>query len=207
MTHLLVYGDSNSHGSLPRSAWGDLPRMDDATRWPGQLAAALGQGWKVTVEALPGRTIALDDPGHGEWRNGLRVLPAALLSHAPIDIVAIMLGTNDLQSKYGMRALDVADNARRMLREVTVHMPGATRLLIAPPPPVAAGLYVDFYHDAQARGAGLAAHMGRVAAEEGCAFFDAGGVVSVDPEDGVHLRPPAHAALARALTPVIRGLA
>ncbi len=207
MPHILIYGDSNSHGTLPRDDHGGEARLDDGTRWPGQLAQGLGEGWKVTVEGLPGRTFCLEDPTAGPWRNGLRVLPAVLLSHVPIDIVAVMLGTNDLKAMFCLRAPNVADCAGRLLRDVAQHVPTAKRLLIAPPAPYPAGTSAGSYEGARERGAGLAEHLARVAQAHGTAFFDAGGVIATDPTDGVHFRAPAHAALGRALVPVVRGLA
>ncbi|SHJ66089.1 Lysophospholipase L1 [Palleronia salina] len=207
MPHLLIYGDSNSFGTQPREAWGELPRLGDDERWPGVLAAALGPDWKVTPEALPGRTICSDDPTAGPWRNGLGVLPAVLGSHLPVDIVAVMLGTNDLKAMFGFTGFEVSECARRLLAEIPRHVPGARRLWIAPPVPYAAGLYGELYRGAETRGASLPEHLARVAGEEGAAFFDAGGVIACDPADGVHFRAPAHAALGRALVPVIRGLA
>lgn len=201
MTHLLIYGDSNTYGARPRTApEGDPGRV--AQPWPAVLAAGLGEGWRVTVEGLPGRTTTLDDPVEGAWRNGLTVLPAILHSHTPIDLVAIMLGTNDLKARFAATAPDVAQGVMRVAREAGAQLPGTRVLVICPPLPSDG----EIYGDAARRGAGLPGHLARLAAAAGAAFFDAGRVITVDPADGIHFEGAAHAALGQALIPVMQGL-
>ena len=83
---------------MPMATLEDAGRWGPAERWPGVLAAELGAGWRVVEEGLPGRTTVYPDPIAGVHKNGLALLPAALESHRPIDLVVLMLGTNDLQA-------------------------------------------------------------------------------------------------------------
>ena len=80
---VLVYGDSNSHGTVPMATLEDMGRFGPAERWPGVLAAELGAGWLVREEGLPGRTTVYPDPVSGVHKNGLAVLPAILESDKP----------------------------------------------------------------------------------------------------------------------------
>ena len=95
---LLVFGDSNSHGTPPIVTAGEYFRFDAAIRWPRILERALGEGWCVVEEGLPGRTTQFDDPIMGAHMNGQTGLRIALESHGPIDLLVVMLGTNDAKN-------------------------------------------------------------------------------------------------------------
>jgi len=114
MQHILVYGDSNSFGTPPMAERGLGARMPAPQRWTSVMAAALGKDWQVIVEGLPGRTTVHDDMVEGAHRNGLTVLPAVLYSHAPLDMVVIMLGTNDLKMRFNVPAIDIALSIGRL---------------------------------------------------------------------------------------------
>ncbi|MEJ1939187.1 hypothetical protein WDZ92_53995, partial [Nostoc sp. NIES-2111] len=98
MPTILLYGDSNTFGMPPMKepVW---DRLSAAERWPGVARAALGQGWTLIDEALPGRTTLRDDPIEGSHKNGRAVLPAILESHWPLDGFVLMLRTNDLKAR------------------------------------------------------------------------------------------------------------
>ena len=95
---ILTYGDSNTWGSIP-SGGGRYPR---SVRWPGVLAATLGSGWHVVEAGLRGRTTIFDDP-MGD-RNGARHQESVLASAAPVDVVVLLLGTNDLKTRFAASA-------------------------------------------------------------------------------------------------------
>jgi lysophospholipase L1-like esterase len=100
---VLCYGDSNTWGWIPAEG-GRFPRE---VRWPGVLAAELGAGWQVVEEGLGGRTTVFDDPLE-PGRNGRKYLLPCLLSHDPVDLVVIGLGTNDLKFRYSASGADIA---------------------------------------------------------------------------------------------------
>ena len=72
------------------------------------MACHLGDSVDLLEEALSGRTTDLDDfeidlPSvhlKGATLNGTKLLPAILSSHLPLDLVIIMLGTNDLKTRF-----------------------------------------------------------------------------------------------------------
>ena len=74
------------------------------------LAAELGAGWLVREEGLPGRTTVYPDPVAGVHKNGFAVLPAILESHRPIDVVVLMLGTNDLKHRFQAPVVEIAES-------------------------------------------------------------------------------------------------
>lgn len=204
---VLCYGDSNTHGTVPMPTLLDRRRLPRTERWPGVLAAALGPGWHVIEEGLPGRTTVHSDPVEGEWKNGLAVLPAILDSHRPIDLVVLMLGTNDLKPRFQVPPVQIAVSIERLVRLIAASDcgPGAMPprlLLIAPAPVIESGSLAEVFGGGPAR-ARLAAPYAEVAARYGAAFLDAGRVWTVSPIDGVHFDAAEHAKLGRAVAEAI----
>jgi len=120
MTIVLCFGDSNTHGSVPMLHRDDMRRFEPEERWPGVLRKELGAGFSVIEEGLPGRTTLHDDPIEGVYKNGLRYLCACLESHRPIDIITLMLGTNDLKSRFAVQPLDIAESIGVLLDTIVV---------------------------------------------------------------------------------------
>lgn len=205
MKRVLLYGDSNTFGIGPMPSLGSDVVHPPGCRWGDVLAGALGSDWDVVIEGLPGRTTVHDDPIEGDFRNGLRILPAILHSHRPIDLLAICLGTNDLKLRFGLSAQEVALGLARLAREALATGTVGQVLLIAPPEPKACGDFAEMFAGVEARAAGLGPEVARFADEEGAAFFDAGSVISVDETDGIHWSVEAHRSLGLALADVVRG--
>lgn len=133
--HLLVYGDSNSWGYLD-----DGQGLRYEARWPVAMAEALRTQLNTDIylyeEALPGRTTAYRDPQEGPEYNGLPFLKPALLSHAPLDFVIIMLGTNDMKARFDASASAVCDNLIQLAKIVRRTPVGQGKWRDAAPPPV-----------------------------------------------------------------------
>lgn len=211
MPVLLIYGDSNTHGSSPTLPDRSNYRYGPDNRWPSRLQKALGSQWRVIDEGLPGRTTVFDNPLTGPHKNGMTVLPAILETHAPLDVVAVMLGTNDLKARLNLPPIDIADGLRQILLRIRQAACGPQGraphlLVIAPVPVIEVPPFGESIAGAAAKSARLAELFAKVAAEIGASFFDAGSVAEVSPIDGVHLTETAHHALAEALVPVIRSL-
>ncbi len=203
MAVLLCYGDSNTHGSAPLAGPGGRERHKRGDRWPDVLAAALGPDHQVIAEGLGGRTTVHDDPVEGGMRNGRTVLPAILHSHRPLDLLLILLGTNDLKPRFSVSAWEIARSVERLVLDARAEDVVSDILVIAPVPVRETGTLAEVFAGAEARQAGLACHLEEMAARQGCGFFDAGSVVAVSGVDGVHWDAPAHHALGLALAPVV----
>lgn len=197
MKTVLCYGDSNTWGYLP----GTGQRHAPAARWPGVLQAQLGPGYRILEEGLNARTTCLDDPTR-PGRNGLTYLAPCLASHAPLDLVILMLGTNDCKHRFGLSSYDIAANVA-MLLGVIQPIPV---LLLAPPVLGPFTALADLFVGAEERSAGLARHYRAVAEAARCQFLDAGAFVKVDPTDGVHLDELAHRTLGEHLATAVRAL-
>lgn len=98
MKTALCYGDSNTWGCVPMGSLSDDARHEEARRWPNVMQKALGADWRAIAEGLPGRTTVHDDPVEGGHLSGLAYLRPCLESHRPLDVVLLMLGTNDFKT-------------------------------------------------------------------------------------------------------------
>jgi lysophospholipase L1-like esterase len=197
---ILCLGDSNTHGTRAMRHMGDRRRLAPAERWPWVMAAALGPDWDVIAEGHPGRTTVHEDPIEGVHKSGLRALPTLLESHRPLDLVIVMLGTNDLKARFGLTAHDIALGVRRLALDIARSDSGpdgaAPRILLAAPvSALETGCFVDIFGGAAAKSAALPGCLADVAQADGFGFVDLNAVAKVDPVDGIHLDQTAHAAI------------
>ena len=98
--HIVCIGDSNTHGYCADPAdcaYGGI-RFNEEERWTCLLQKALGEEYLVTEEGLSGRTTVFPDPLH-ESMDALGVIYALLKSHEVVDLLIIMLGTNDVKER------------------------------------------------------------------------------------------------------------
>ena len=208
MRTLLLFGDSNTHGTMAMPDLGFSGRFAREERWAGRLAKLLPD-WEVIAEGHPGRTTVHDDPIEGAHRNGLTVLPALLESHRPVDVVLLMLGTNDLKERFSVNACDIALALERLVRVILASGAGPGQgapgvLLVCPPPIEEVGCLAGMFAGGAAKSRGLAAEVRKAAARTGVPFLDAGEVVRVSPIDGIHYDAEANPALAEAFAAAIR---
>lgn len=205
---ILCYGDSNTWGYVPGSGGQRYPH---AVRWTGILGATLGRDYRVVEEGLNGRTTAWDDLVRPD-RNGKDTLPMLLESHAPLDRVVIMLGTNDLKHYFGKSAHDIALAAGALASMVRASAAGPNGtapdvLLVAPPRlvPSAALCRIEF-DGAIEKSMGFPEAFAAVADRVAVDWLDAGSVVETPDTDGAHFDERGHAALGRAVASRIQGL-
>lgn len=203
MKTILCYGDSNTHGTAPMPALGADLRHPPGARWPDAMALALGSGYQVLSEGLPGRTTVHDDMVEGGMRNGLTVLTAILHSHKPIDLMLLMLGTNDLKVRFSVTAFEIARSVERLVMVARAEGVVAEIVLITPPPVREIGTLHEVFVGAEARQQGLEAQMDAAAGRLGCAVLRAGDHVSVSPVDGVHWTADAHRHFGSFLAPLV----
>lgn len=192
MKRILCYGDSLTWGYDPEKR----VRIDPEYRWTGVLADMLRGEAVVIEEGQNGRTIATDDPAEGE-KNGIRYIVPCLESQSPLDIMVLMLGTNDLKRKFNYCASDVACEMERFLQKVTAHnifkMQGNMKILLVSPPHVGENIRESWlgdsfgYERAREVSMKLAPLYADLADRYGAAFLDASKFVTVSPADSIHL--------------------
>ena len=164
----------------------------------------------MVEEGLPGRTTVWDDPIEG-YKNGKEYLIPCLETHKPIDLVIIMLGTNDLKVRFSLSAYDVAAGVGVLVEIVQRSEAGpgggAPRVLLMAPPPL--GRLTEFsemLEGGKTKSRRLAAHFQRVARELGCTFLDTSNIIVSSDFDGVHLEAEEHGKLGRAVAAVVRNM-
>ncbi len=192
MAVILCYGDSNTHGTKPLTQVGKFERHGLGDRWPDVMASGLGPEHTVISEGLPGRTTVHEDTVEGGMRNGLTVLPAILHSHRPIDLMILMLGTNDLKNRFSVTAFEIARSLERLIVATRNEIDVPDILLVSPVPVKEAGVQAYAFSGAEARQVGLAEHIAAAAERQGCGFLEAGRHVAVSDVDGIHWEVDAH---------------
>lgn len=208
MKTILCYGDSITWGSVPAGR----DRHEFADRWPNVLQGALGDQALVIAEGLRGRTTAYDEHLADCDRNGARILPTLLYTHAPLDLVILMLGSNDMKPAIAGTAVAATQGMRRLVEQVQLSAlrdnsaePPAV-LIVAPPPlcetanPLFGAMFAGRLEESRM----LASFYADLADEMGCGFFDAGSVAVASPIDGVHLDAANTRVIGRGMEPVVR---
>ncbi len=205
---ILCFGDSNTYGYDFESG-----RFDDDTRWTMRLQALLGEGYRIIEEGLNGRTFIFDDPTEGGHKNGMKYLPPCLMSHNPLDLVVIMLGTNDTKARFGMNAFTIAQCAQQMVLTAKQYAaaPGGkpAKVLLVSPILVADDVEKRMFGAAFGPKAAevsrnFAREYHRVATLTGAEFLDAAKVTEPWPQDGIHITREGQEAFARALAEKIQ---
>lgn len=205
---VLCYGDSNTHGQAPGGT--PLDRFGLNERWPGVLSSELGPDWNVIEEGLSGRTTVHNDPIEGDLKNGRTYLRPCLMSHAPIDLVILMLGTNDLKARFGQPASEVAMGIGCLVHDIKELAPGPSgsipEILVVAPPPMLDDIkeWEGIFSGAQPKSHQLAHEFEVIADFLEVHYFNAGKIVAADPADGFHLSASAHRSLGLALAKELR---
>lgn len=210
-TTILCFGDSNTHGTKPMPDMNSRERHAKSDRWPTVMADILGPDYEVIAEGHPGRNAACDDPIEGAHKNGLSVLPALLESHRPVDLLIVMLGTNDLKARFSLPAFDIALALERlavMARERGIASDGTPPkvLFVAPVPIEETGFLAEMFAGGATKSRALPGHLRAIADRQGAAFIDLAGAAQVDPVDGIHLSADSQRALGRAIAAKVQTL-
>ena len=210
MTTILCYGDSNTWGCIPLEGQEPAARFPPDTRWPCVLRRELGEGHWIVEEGLSGRTTVWDDPLEPH-RNGRKLLLPTLLTHQPLDLVIIMLGTNDLKHRLNASPAEIAEGAGMLVDIVTGSGCGPDgrapqTILVCPPPIAEVDPFDDEFEGGAEKSRQLAGHFAAIAEARSCGFLDAGSVIASSDVDGIHLEATEHERLGLAVAEQVRPL-
>lgn len=211
MKNVLCYGDSNVWGSVPHHCATSDPslRYPEHVRWTSVLRDDLSDDYRVIEEGLSGRTTIYSVPD--QWyKCGEPYLLPCLLSHRPLDLVVMMLGTNDLRLCYHAD-VEHPDKGVRRLIEIIQHCPECgtdakpPKILLVSPIEIRKPTgRTDYFND---RGGEICIERARrfapayqqAAQELGCFFLDAALYGVPSEKDGLHLTHESHIALGHAI--------
>ncbi|MBQ7432353.1 MAG: SGNH/GDSL hydrolase family protein [Lachnospiraceae bacterium] len=201
---ILCFGDSLTWGFDPEKR----NRISEEKRWTGVLQNLLGDTCKVIEEGQNGRTIATEDPAEGE-KNGIKYIIPCIESQKPLDLMILMLGSNDLKRKFSYSSMDIAGEMQLFLEKVQAYnhfrMNDQMKILLIAPPVIGENgkdsWLEDCFDFARARkvSAELSGWYQQLADMYHCYFLDAAKVVKTSPADGVHLDPDNQTMLGKAI--------
>jgi lysophospholipase L1-like esterase len=208
--HIVCFGDSNTHGYCAETN----SRFDETKRWCCLLQEMLGDGYDVIEEGLSGRTTAFSDPLF-EGLCGMDYLYPCLMSHEPVDLLIVMLGTNDTKERFAASAGCIALGLKRLLDKAysitDCWRDGVPNVLVITPQNIGREYIHTEVGETMGRGCaekseGLAKEYEVVARNRGCDYMDANEVISALPNtiDYMHLTEEAHRELAVALAKRIK---
>ena len=190
MKNILCFGDSNTWGYSPQ----DGSRFPPNVRWTGTLQKTLGAEYNIIEEGLNGRTTFINEEGEDArpFRSGSDVFSMMLESHRPLDLVTIMLGTNDLKLEFNLSVEEIAQGVKELC-EIVLNseylIDNPPKLLLISPIHIGSTIQPDqeeFFEQAREKSYQFAEHYQRVAEELGIHFLDAAKIVSPSEGEGVH---------------------
>ena len=200
MEKCLFYGDSNTYG-VDITGGHSGARYPEDVRFTGILQESLKDEWEFAVEAKVGRCIP-------SMEFELEEFEEILKNAGKIDLLAIMLGTNDYLSYSKPDAKRVADRMRalisRLFRKEDYSSRKTKILLIAPPKLDFTG--DRYYEKFSTLDGGLSRALEEVAKEFGLLFADVGSLDLPVGKDGIHLTIEAEEPVARYLLDVFKGV-
>lgn len=213
MKTVLCFGDSNTWGFMPESITAPFPeRHPHDVRWTGVLACELGTSFRVIEEGQNGRTTVHDDP-FAVSRNAKPVLPAMLESHKPLDLVVLMLGTNDLKAVFSVSPGEIAMGVKVLAQMILSSDAGPAaqppKLLILCPPAVGDQQHLPDlaakFQNAQKNSRRLPEYYEALATALGCDYLNT--QTLIEPGcDSIHLDAAAHARLGSAVAAAVKSI-
>ena len=199
LMNILCFGDSNTWGYKPDKTG----RFDEKTRWTGLLQQKLGPEYHIIEEGLCGRTTVFQDELR-ESRRGLDMIGVTVEMHNPLDLVIIMLGTNDCKNRYGASASVIAKGLDQVIRKARLNASQHFDLLVISPIHLGHGVGEpdfdpEFDEKSESVSRNLANEYRKVALQNHAAFLNAADYTLPSVTDREHLDENGHAALADAI--------
>ena len=210
MKTILCYGDSNTWGYIPNSGL----RYDENTRWTGVLSRELGGEYRVLEDGLNGRTTVFENP-FDKYRSGIEGLGYSLHRSKPIDLMVMMLGTNDLHYTDAFGFYKGLNVLVRQIMNADAYYPGiekvfrqGPKLLLVSPILLDADIvrvrpeiHLSTRYADSCR---FAMYTSRLAQEHGVQWLDAAEFARPDPRDCVHMDAQGHLVLGKAIAEKVR---
>lgn len=210
--HILCFGDSNTHGycAEPFDCIDGGGRFNEDERWTCLLEKYLGNDYLILEEGLCGRTTVFQDP-LSEGLSGLDVIVPIMMSHKPIDLLIIMLGTNDTKERFGVTPECISLGMERLInkaKSTAAWNNNLPNILLIAPPHILNEMYSGPLNGSMGTGCSeksrqLAFFYKEIAKRTDCHFLDIEGIAEFNSTDGMHLTKKGHSALAAHLANII----
>ena len=120
MINILCFGDSNTWGYDPETQ----TRFSKKIRWTGVLQQLLGTSFNVIEEGLNGRTTNVNEKEEHDlgycrpYRSAMDLLSILIETNSPLDLIIVMLGTNDLKTNFNQSPDMIAENTRLVCESI-----------------------------------------------------------------------------------------
>lgn len=197
---ILCFGDSNT--------WGydavNMERYSEVIRWTRRLGRLLGEEYEIIEEGLNGRTAVCDDPLK-EGLNGLTYFYPCLMTHKPIDLVIIMLGTNDAKERFSLNAYNIAMGITRLAEKARYASSGRKgndpEILVVAPAPIGKGYsecpsFFTMGRESDRKSEELHEHLSAMIRFSGFHYLNAGDYLEMGKTDHMHLDEEGHRLMA-----------
>lgn len=204
---IMCFGDSLTWGWVPVLEGVPTTRFAPDVRWTGVLANELGDSFEIIEEGLSARTTNLDDPTDPRL-DGSAYLPPALASHLPLDLVIIMLGTNDTKAYFHRSTFEISAGMSKLIGQVltcgggvgTIY-PAPEVLVMAPPPltPMPHPYFQSLFGGAHEKTNELGKMYRNLADFMKVHFLNAGDHITTDGVDGIHFTEENNLVLGKAV--------
>lgn len=202
---IVCFGDSNTWGAVPGQY---RERYPIQVRWPGAVFKLLRTaGYRVIEAGLCGRTTVFDDPVEGAFgvqKNGSKLIGAVLGSHCPVDLVIIMLGTNDLKRRFSATPTDIAGGVGALVQkarspEFGPGLNSPPEVLAICPPAIweVETSYGPVFKGGREKSLALPSAFNKMSKALSVPMLFAEDFINSDPSDGVHLSAESHGILAQ----------
>lgn len=208
MKNVLCFGDSNTCGYIPITE----KRLPRAIRWTGLLQNLLGEDYYVIEAGLNGRTFAMDDLLQ-PYRNSLRAVRMILMQSDPLDMITVMLGTNDTKNYLNQNAFTIAKGLRLLLDSISSYYSeqrvSRPKILVVGPIDISENIEnlptgTEFDLNSSKKIKEYRKYCEQIAAEYDCSYFDASTVAKPSQLDGIHMTEEGHAVFAHKMDEIIR---
>lgn len=206
MYNILCFGDSNTYGYKPDGSG----RFDKNTRWTGRLQDILGNDYYIIEEGLCGRTTIFEDnlrPG----RKGIDDISRIMESHNPLDLVIIMLGTNDCKTAYNAQPEDIGNGIQKIINVISGYKSEQPGILVISPIHLGEGVGEDGYDTefctrSEKISQNLANEYEKISKRNNCFFADASKIASASSIDREHLDEEGHKKISIKISEIVMNI-
>ncbi|NMD38336.1 MAG: SGNH/GDSL hydrolase family protein [Christensenellaceae bacterium] len=206
---ILCFGDSNTYGARPDGQG----RYEN--RWPVVMQKLLGDEFKIIEEGLCGRTASIED-NFDPYLCGYKTIHMAINTHNPVDMVIIMLGTNDIKRRFNLSITDVSRGVEECINKIKgiyyFNNQALPKILVIAPAPINEGIYncefasmFNFYEGIQ-KSKDIIQMLKEVSKAQKCEFLDASQYIRASKIDGIHLDEEAHEVLGNTVAHKVKEL-